>query len=102
VIPDLGLESEIYLITGMPRINPYTLQMQVSRLFEQGQSFFATTKVQDWLRERNEDPNAYDIIFHQKPANSDSGSATVIEIELRRRDGQPLDAWLQEEVNRHA
>ncbi len=43
----------------MARINPYTLQMQITRMFEQGQSFFATTKVNDWLRERNENPNDY-------------------------------------------
>lgn len=84
----------------MPRYNPYTLQLQLSRMFEQGQSFFATTKVQDWLRERNEDPNAYDIQFHQKPAPPGSGLVMIVEVELRRRDGQPVDLWLQEEVNR--
>jgi hypothetical protein len=36
----------------MGGINPYTLQMQITRLFDQGQSFFATIKVQDWLKER--------------------------------------------------
>ncbi len=46
----------------MPRINPYTLQMQLTRMFEEGQSFFLTTKVQDWLREHNEDPNAYETL----------------------------------------
>lgn len=83
----------------MPRFNPYTLQMQLTRMFEQGQSFFATTKVQDWLRERNEDPNAYEIIFHQKPAPPGSSAVMVVEVELRRRDGQPVDEWLQSEVN---
>lgn len=86
----------------MPRFNPHTLQMQISRLFEQGQSFFATMKVQDWLRERNEDPSVYDILFHQKPAPPNSGVTTWIEVELRRKDGQPVDSWLQQEVNRHA
>ncbi|MBD2071632.1 hypothetical protein H6F93_29630 [Leptolyngbya sp. FACHB-671] len=85
----------------MARLDPYTLQMQITRMFEQGQSFFATTKVQDWLRERNEDPADYDILFHQQPAPPDSGLVMVVEIQLRRRDGQPVDAWLQEEVNRH-
>lgn len=70
-------------------------------MFEQGQSFFATTKVQDWLRERQEDPNAYEIIFHQQPAPPNSNSVMVVEVELRRRDGQPVDPWLQAEVNRH-
>ncbi|NET33332.1 MAG: hypothetical protein F6K19_15150 [Cyanothece sp. SIO1E1] len=86
----------------MPRMNPYTLQMQITRMFEQGQSLFATTKVQDWLRERNEDPAAYEVIFHQKPAPPGSGQVIAIEIELRRHDGQPVDEWLQQEVNRHA
>ncbi|MDY6784092.1 MAG: hypothetical protein SW833_16350 [Cyanobacteriota bacterium] len=86
----------------MARINPYTLQMQVTRMFEQGQSFFCTMKVQDWLRERNEDPNGYEILFHEKPAPPGSGLVKVVEIELKRKDGEAVDAWLQEEVNRHA
>lgn len=86
----------------MPRINPFTLQMEITRMFEQGQSFFTTLKVQDWLKERNEDPAAYDIAFHQKPAPPGSGQVMTVEIELRRKDGQPTDAWLQEEANRHA
>ncbi|MBW4574869.1 MAG: hypothetical protein KME08_06240 [Aphanothece sp. CMT-3BRIN-NPC111] len=86
----------------MARINPYTIQMQVTRMFQDGQSFFATMKVQDWLRERNEDPAAYEIIFHQKPAPPGSQEVIAIEIELRRRDRQPVDSWLQQEVNRHA
>lgn len=84
----------------MPRFNPYTLQLQVTRMFQQGQSFFASTKVQDWLKERNEDPNAYDILFHEKPAPPGSGEVMVIDIELKRKDGQPVDPWLQQEVNR--
>jgi len=86
----------------MPRFNPYTLQMQLTRLFQSGQSFFATTKVQDWLKERNEDPNAYEIVFHERPAPPGSGEVMVIEVELRRKDGQPVDEWLQQEVNRHS
>jgi hypothetical protein len=86
----------------MARVNPYTLQMQISRMFEQGQSFFCTIKVQDWLRERNEDPNAYEIIFHPQPPNPESGITTMIAIELRRRDGQAVDPWLLEEINRHS
>lgn len=84
----------------MARFTPYTLQLQVTRMFQQGQSFFASTKVQDWLRERQEDPSAYDILFHQKPAPPGSGEVMVIEIELKRKDGQPVDEWLQQEVNR--
>lgn len=86
----------------MPRINPYTLQMQITRMFEQGQSLFATMKVQDWLKERNEDPQAYEIAFHQKPAPPGSGEVLVVEIELRRKDGKPVDSWLQEQANQHA
>ncbi|HIK14463.1 MAG TPA: hypothetical protein IGS53_04110 [Leptolyngbyaceae cyanobacterium M33_DOE_097] len=86
----------------MPRYNPYTLQMQITRMFEQGQSFFAMTKVQDWLRERNEDPANYDIAFHQRPAPPGSQSVIAIEIELRRKDGQPIDDWILKELNRHA
>ena len=85
----------------MPRYNPYTLQMQITRMFEQGQSLFATMKVQDWLRERNEDPAAYEILFHQKPAPPGSQEVLVVEIELKRRDGQPVDEWLQRQVNEH-
>ncbi|MGF1481923.1 MAG: hypothetical protein ACFB4I_20990 [Cyanophyceae cyanobacterium] len=84
----------------MARLNPYTLQMQITRLFSQGQSFFAVPKVQDWLWERNQDPHAYNILFHQKPAPPGSEAAMVIEIELQRKDGQPVDPWLQQEVNR--
>lgn len=86
----------------MPRFNPYTLQMQITRMFEQGQSMFATLKVQDWLKERQHDPAEYEILFHQKPAPPGSGEVIVVEIELRRKDGQPVDPWLQQEVNRHS
>ncbi len=86
----------------MPRHNPYTLQMQITRMFEQGQSFFATIKVQDWLKERNQNPADYDIIFHKRPAPPGSKEVMMIEIELRRKDGQPVDPWLQEQANLHA
>jgi hypothetical protein len=83
----------------MPRFDPYTLQMQITRMFEQGQSFFATTKVQDWLREHQENPDDYEIIFHERPAPPGSGLVKVVDIELRRRDGQGVDEWLQQEIN---
>lgn len=86
----------------MGRINPYTLQMQITQMFSQGQSFFALTKVQDWLREHNQNPLEYDILFHQKPAPPGSKEVMVIEIELKRKDGQPVDPWLQEQANLHA
>lgn len=84
----------------MARYNPYTLRMQISQMFDRGQSFFCLIKVQDWLKERNEDPNAYDIIFHQKPAAKGSNLTSIVEIELRRKDGKQVDPWLQEEVNK--
>ncbi len=83
----------------MARFTPYNLQLQVTRMFQQGQSFFAITKVQDWLKERQEDPSAYDIVFHQKPAPPGSGEVMVVEIELKRKDGQPVEEWLQQQVN---
>lgn len=86
----------------MGRLNPYTLQMQITRMFEQGQSLFATIKVQDWLKERNQNPAEYEIIFHQKPAPPGSNEVISVEIELRRRDGQLVDPWLQEQANLHA
>ncbi len=84
----------------MARFLPHTLQMQITRMFQDGQSFFATTKVHDWLQDRNEDPTQYDISFHQRPAPPNSDLVMVIDIELRRKDGKPVDEWLQSEVNR--
>ena len=52
----------------MARLNIHSLSMQISRMFEQGQSFFCAIKVQDWLRERNENPDDYEISFIEKPA----------------------------------
>jgi len=42
------------------------MQMQITRMFEQGQSLFATMKVQDY-EERNQNPADYEIIFNQNP-----------------------------------
>ena len=83
----------------MGRLNPYNLQMQITSMFEQGQSFFATTKVQDWLKEHNQNPADYNITFHKKPAPPVSKEVMVIEIELKRKDGQPVDPWLLEQIN---
>lgn len=83
----------------MARFNPYTIQTQLTRMFQEGQSFFAVTKVQDWLREHHEDPQAYEIIFHKKPAPPGSQAVFLIEVELRRRDGQPVATWLQDQLN---
>lgn len=86
----------------MGRLNPFSLQMQITQMFEQGQSFFAAIKVQDWLKEHNKNPADYDILFHQKPAPPGSKAVMVVEIELRRKDGQPVDTWLQEQANLQA
>jgi hypothetical protein len=86
----------------MGRLNPYNLQLQITRMFAEGQSFFATTKVQEWLKERNHNPADYDITFRQKPAPPGSKEVMVVEIELRRKDGQPVDPWLQEQANLQA
>jgi hypothetical protein len=81
----------------MPQINPFNLRLQVDRLLEQGQPFFAEIKVKDWLKEREQNPNDYAILFHSRMTETGS---RFTEIELRRRDGQLVDAWLQAEVNR--
>ena len=86
----------------MPRLDPFTLQMQINRLFEQGQAFFAGPKVEDWLRERGYDPADFEILFHEKPAPPGSDRVKVVEIELKRRDGGDVDPWLQDEANRHS
>ncbi|MBO3458189.1 hypothetical protein G7B40_017655 [Aetokthonos hydrillicola Thurmond2011] len=86
----------------MAKLDPFSLQMQITRMFEQGQSFFATIKVQDWLKEHNHNPADYDIFFNQKPAPPGSKEVMVVEIELRRKDGQPVDPWLQEQANLQA
>ncbi len=83
----------------MPRFEPYNLQMQITRMFAEGQSFFATMKVQDWLRERNQDPALYEINFREKPAPPGSNLVKVVEVELKRRDGQPVDDWLLQQLN---
>lgn len=86
----------------MARLNPHTLQMQITRMFEQGQSMFTMTKVQDWLKERGEDPAVYAITFHEEPAPPGSNQVKIVTIHLERTDGEPVDDWLQAEANRHA
>lgn len=86
----------------MPRFTPYTIQMQITRMFIEGQTFFAPIKVQDWLKERNQNPADYEILFHQHPAPPGSQEIIQVEIELKRKDGQPVDEWLLEELKRQA
>jgi len=86
----------------MPQVNPFTIRMQDARVFEQGQSLFAELKVQDWLKERNHNPKDYVIRFHQKMAPVGANSSVIVEIELTRKDGQPVDEWIQQEINRQS
>ncbi len=86
----------------MPQVNPFTIRMQVAKMFEQGQSLFAELKVQDWLKERNHNPRDYIIRFHQKMSPVGSNSSVIVEIELTRKDGQPVDEWLSQEIRRGA
>lgn len=83
----------------MARLNIHSLSMQISRMFEQGQSFFCTIKVQDWLRERNENPDDYEISFAEKPAPPGSDLIIMREIILHRKDGKPVDTWITEDIN---
>ncbi|MBE9029278.1 hypothetical protein IQ266_05820 [filamentous cyanobacterium LEGE 11480] len=83
----------------MPRQTPYNLQLQLTRMYRDGQSFFAKIKVQEWLKERQENPADYDIVLHQRPAPPGSKEVMTIEVELRRLDGQPVEDWLIEALN---
>ncbi len=86
----------------MARFTPYNLQLQVTRMFNEGQSLFASTKVQDWLQQRHENPQDYEIVFHRQPATPGSGLVYQVQIELKRKDGQPVDPWLLEALNSQA
>jgi hypothetical protein len=84
----------------MPRHDPFTLQMQLTRMYRDGQSFFAKIKVQEWLKERQEDPANYTIVFHQQPALPGSKEIIAIVVELQRVDGEPVEDWLVEAIKR--
>jgi hypothetical protein len=78
----------------MAKYTPYNLQLQISNMFRDGQGMFASIKVQDWLKERNEDPADYIIAFEKRPAPPGSRAVQVVDIQLRRKDGQPVEDWL--------
>jgi hypothetical protein len=78
----------------MSRYVPYNIQLQISTMFRDGQGMFASIKVQDWLKERQEDPAEYSIAFKKRPAPPGSREVQVVEIELTRKDGQPVADWL--------
>jgi hypothetical protein len=83
----------------MAKYNPFSLQLQITRMFESGQSLFAKTKVEDWLKQRNENPADYEITFHKQPAPVGSREVMVVKIKLCRKDGQPVDEWLLSQLN---
>lgn len=83
----------------MAQHHPHSIQIQINRMFESGQSLFAVTKVQDWLKQRNEDPHDYDIIFNKQPAPVGSRAVMTVTIELRRKDGTAVDEWLLAQLN---
>jgi hypothetical protein len=83
----------------MAQQNPHSIQLQINRMFESGQSLFAKTKVEDWLKQRSEDPADYDILFNKQPAPVGSREVIAITIELRRKDGQSVDPWLLDQLN---
>lgn len=85
----------------MARYAPHDLQLQINRMFAEGQSFFAKIKVQDWLKERNEDPEEYEIAFDKQPAPPGSKLVFTVNIQLTRKDGQPVDPWLLEQLEVH-
>jgi hypothetical protein len=78
----------------MSRHNPYNLQLQISRMFQDGQAMFASIKVQDWLKERNENPADYEISFLKNPAPPGSREVQMVTIQLKRKDGEPVADWL--------
>ncbi len=83
----------------MSQHNPHSIQLQINRMFESGQSLFAKTKVDDWLKQRNEDPFDYDISFNKIPAPVGSRAVMAIQVELRRKDGAEVDEWLLTQLN---
>lgn len=83
----------------MAQHNPQNIQLQINRMYESGQSLFAKTKVEDWLKQRNENPADYNIIFNKQPAPVGSRAVMTIAIELQRQDGQPIDEWLLAQLN---
>jgi hypothetical protein len=83
----------------MSKYSPYNIQMQVSRMFQDGQAMFASIKVQDWLKDRNENPADYNIIFNKMPAPPGSREVQVVEIVLQRKDAEPVAPWLLEQLN---
>lgn len=83
----------------MAKFDPFNLQLQITRMFAEGQDLFALNRVQDWLRYLQQDPNDFEIRFRKKAA-PDRQPPFTIEIVLQRKDGQPVDPFLVEMLNR--
>jgi hypothetical protein len=83
----------------MPKFDPYNLQLQITRMFVEGQDFFAVNKVQDWLQYLRQDPSEFEISFRKQPAPPESNLPFTIEIVLRRKDGAPVDPFLLEQLS---
>jgi hypothetical protein len=83
----------------MARHNPFSIQLQVTKLFADGQGFFATLKVQEWLKMRGENPDDYQIAFQKRPAAPGSGQVEAIAIHLTRKDEQPVDSSLMADLD---
>ena len=86
----------------MARFSPYSLQLQLTRMFRDGQSFFAVSKVEQWLLEKGEDPLGYQISFQKQPAPAGSEMPYLIEVQLKRRNGKPVDEWILEQLQERA
>ncbi len=83
----------------MAKYTPYSLQLQISRMFQEGQSLFASMKVQSWLKERNENAADYEISFTKRPANPGSREVQIVDIHLKRKDGEPVADWLLQQLS---
>jgi hypothetical protein len=80
----------------------YNIQLQVSRMFAEGQGLFAQIKVKDWLKERGEEPNDYDIVLQHQPAPPGTREVAVVTIVLSRKDGTPVAPWLLAQLTAEA
>jgi hypothetical protein len=83
----------------MAKYTPHSIQLQISRMFQDGQGLFASIKIQDWLKDRNENATDYEISFTKRPAAPGSREVQIVDINLKRKDGQPVASWLLEQLN---
>jgi hypothetical protein len=86
----------------MARFSPYSLELQITRLFKDGKSFFAASKVEQWLMERGENPQNYTITFVRQEAPAGSDLPFLIKTELKRKDGQAVEDWLIKQLQENA